>query len=149
MDVEKLQKINALANELKKHNFAQDNDEAVAQAEGVYGQKGQQKEQKEQEPSIVIDKMDDGLIEQKFQMLLQMHLQKYEQELQNVKQKLGQVSAELEQLKTTRVQAPKEQPVKEKQKELQTKPTESHPKRGNYTSADVDVQKMFYFGNKR
>jgi hypothetical protein len=146
MDVEKLQKINALANELKKHNFAQDNDDAVAQAEGVYNPK---EKQKEPEPSIVIDKMDDGLTEQKFQMLLQMHLQKYEQELQQVKTKLGEVSTELEQLKTTIFQMPKEQPVKEKQKELKSKPVESHPRRGDYTSADVDVQKMFYFGNKR
>ena len=36
MDVEKLQRINALASELRKHNFALSSDEAYQQAEQVY-----------------------------------------------------------------------------------------------------------------
>lgn len=143
MDVEKLQKINALANELKKHNFAKDNNDAYSQAEGVYDSK----KEKEPEQQVKIEKVDDGLIEQKFQMLLQMHLKKYDEELTSVKSALNQLHAQLEQLKNAK---PAEQ-KQEKQRELQPAeaPKEAHPKRGNYTSADVDVQKMFYFGNKR
>ncbi|MBW3019253.1 hypothetical protein KY329_03650 [Candidatus Woesearchaeota archaeon] len=138
MDVEKLQKINALANELKKHNFAKDNNDAVSQAEGIYDPK----KKAEPEPQVKVEQIDDGLIEQKFQMLLQMHLKKYEEELAGVKNALSQLHSQVAQLKTV-----KSEPKQEKQEELKAAPP--HPKRGNYTSADVDVQKMFYFGNKR
>jgi hypothetical protein len=31
----------------------------------------------------------------------------------------------------------------------QKKTNEPHPKRGNFNSGDVAIEKMFYFGNKR
>lgn len=143
MDVEKLQKINALANELRKHNFAKDNNDAFSQAEQVY----EQGRKKEPEQEIAVQKMDDTLMEQKFQMLLQMHLKKYEEEIANLKQSVIQLNSKMEQMKTAPVKA--EPAPKERQEPLKTQNAEPHPKRGNYTSADVDVQKMFYFGNKR
>jgi len=145
MDVEKLQKINALANELKKHNFAKDNDDAYAQAETIYCGSAKPKLQEEAKPAEV---KNDALMEQKFQMLLQMHLRKYEEEITNLKTAVASLNSELMTMKTKMTEVPRVE-TREKQQELKKEPVESHPKRGNYTSADVDVQKMFYFGNKR
>ena len=47
------------------------------------------------------------------------------------------------------VEEPEEEPQEEKpekQEKLQKK--EPHPKRGNFKSDDVSIEKMFYFGNK-
>jgi hypothetical protein len=38
---------------------------------------------------------------------------------------------------------------KEKQVELKTEAKEVHPRQGNFTPSDVDIQKMFYFGTKK
>jgi len=164
MNVEKLQKINALANELKKHQFATSNEEAFQQAEGVY-EHGKRLPEPESErltePAVksadssehsasVPHTQTDAFTERKMQLLLEMNNKKYEQEFTILRNALNQLNGELISLKERMrtMQTPKEQP-KQVQQELKTEPKASHPRQGSFTSSDVDIQKMFYFGTKR
>ena len=145
MDVEKLQKINALANELKKHNFAAGNDEAFKQAESVYDPKQQEKK------PMQTTKIEDSLSEKRFEIMLQMNNKRYDNEISMLKSALRQLAEEFTQMKQKIHERPaqRQEPPKPVQKELKTEPKQDHPKQGKFTSDDVDIQKMFYFGTKR
>lgn len=146
MDVDKLQKINMLANEFKKHNFALSSDEAYKQAEQVYEQ-GETQIVVEQ-PIITQRKQEDTLETRKIELLLEMNNKKYEQEIHVLKNAVNMLAQELEMLKAELQKQHVEQP-KEKQAALKTETKEDHPRQGKFQPADVDIQKMFYFGNKR
>ena len=149
MDVEKLQRINALASELRKHNFALSSDEAYQQAEQVY-ETGAVQQVVVEKPMQVQNS--DALAMRRFEMMLEQNNKKYEQEFATYRNAINMLASQLEVLKcelakTERVAA-SEKP-KEKQAELKTEVKESHPRQGNFQPSDVDIQKMFYFGAKR
>ncbi len=148
MDVFKLQKMNSLAGELKKHNFAGTNDEAYEQAEEVYMEA--EKEQEVASTGQVIVQKVDNLAEKRIELMLESTNTKYEQELHLLRSALGNMSQELETLKTEVKRLTETNPKqKEKQEALKTETKEAHPRQGNFTSEDVDIKKMFYFGAKK
>jgi len=148
MDVFKLQKINALASDLKKHNFASSSEDAYQQAEQVYV---------ESEPSVVAEVQPvvvqkvDSLAERRFELLLEQNNKKYEQEVHLLRSALSSLAQELEAVKSELRRLHEQAPPKpkEKQEPLKTEAKEDHPRQGKFTSTDVDIQKMFYFGAKR
>lgn len=161
--MDKLKKINELANELKKHNFAQSNDEAVKLAETFYKEntKNENQETSEEKTTITEEKQIDNLTEKKFELLLEIQEKKIMQELNHMrstinflKTRMELLNTEVEKLKGKAISSPisfqKKENEAETQANLQTKQEEKteNPRRGKYSSKDVDIQKMFYCGNK-
>jgi membrane-bound lytic murein transglycosylase MltF len=148
MDVFKLQKINALASDLKKHNFAVSSEDAYQQAEQVFAE--QEAPVVAEVQHVVVQKVD-SLAERRFELILEQNNKKYVQEIHLLRSALGSLAQELESVKSEirrlHEQAPSK--PKEKQEPLKTEVKEDHPRQGKFTSADVDIQKMFYFGAKR
>lgn len=149
MDVDKLQRINALASELRKHNFALSSDEAYQQAEQVYEGTGSQVIV-EQKP-MVTSQNQDALSMRRFEMMLEQNNKKYEQEFATYRNAINLLASQLEVLKAELSKFGREntEKPKEKQVELKTEVKEAHPRQGNFQPSDVDMQKMFYFGAKR
>lgn len=138
-----------LASELRRHNFASSSQDAVQQAQGFF-------EQKQVEKSVVVkpSMREDTLHDKRVEVLLEIQEKKYQQELALLRSALNRMSSELEMVKAemrklAEMPRSKELPQqKEKQEMLKTEEKQAHPRQGNFTSADVDIQKMFYFGNK-
>ncbi len=147
MDVFKLQKINNLAKELRNHNFASSSDSAFQQAEQVF-EEGQQVVI-EEKPAVV--QRVDALSERRFEMLLEQNNKRCEQEISLLRSALGSLANELECLKSELRKLSEQAPPKPKdrQEPLKTEVKEEHPRQGKFTSSDVDIQKMFYFGSKK
>jgi hypothetical protein len=145
MDVFKLQKINSLASELRRYNFADSSDSAFRQAEQVFEPAQVVVEEK---PSVALKV--DVLSERKFEMILEQNNKKYEQEINLLRSALGTLANEIEclksEMKKMSEQAPKQ---KDHQEPLKTEVKEENPRHGKFTSSDVDIQKMFYCGAKR
>lgn len=148
MDVFKLQRMNSLAAELKKHNFAQSSEDAFQQAEQVYVEKEQSPIS---EVSQVVVEKPNLLAERRFELILEQNNKKYEQELGLLRSALNSLAQQLEMVRAELHRAHEQAPPKPKevQAPLKTEVKEDHPRQGKFTSNDVDIQKMFYFGSKR
>ena len=146
MDIFKTQKINALASELKKHNFADSSEDAFQQAEQVLKESPVQQAAVEEKPVSSVSS--DHLAETKLKLMLDMNNKKYSQEISLLRSALGTLAQEVEGLKSQLVKL-SEQVPKEKQVPLKTEPKVPHPRQGNVTPDDVDLRKMFYFGTKK
>jgi parvulin-like peptidyl-prolyl isomerase len=146
MDVFKLQKINALASDLKKHNFAVSSEDAFQQAEQVYVE---QAPPLSEDAPVIVEKKVDNLAERRFELILEQNNRKYEQELGLLRSALNSLAVELESLKSE-LRKVHVEPLKQKEHQapLKTEPKEDHPRQGKFSPSDVDIQKMFYFGNK-
>jgi len=142
MDVVKLQKLNSLASELRKHNFASSSDDAFKQAEQVY----EQSEKTIRVESPVVERKTDSLSEHRFELLLEQQRLKYEQELGLLRSALGVLSNEFEVLKSEVRKFSEVPKVKERQEPLKTEPKVAHPRQGDFKPGDIDIQKMFYCG---
>ena len=148
MDVFKLQRMNSLAAELKKHNFASSSEDAFQQAEQVYVEK--EVSEISAEPQVVVQQKSDPLAERRVELILEQNNRKYEQELGLLRSAVNTLANELENLKSELRRLHVEQPKpKEQQVPLKTEPKEDHPRQGKFQPNDVDIQKMFYFGTKR
>jgi len=147
MDVFKLQKINSLASELRRYNFADSSDSAFRQAEQVFEPSVQQVVV-EEKPSVALKV--DVLSERKFEMILEQNNKKYEQEISLLRSALGTLANEIECLKSEMKKMSEQTPKqKDHQEPLKTEVKAENPRQGKFTSSDVDIQKMFYCGAKR
>ncbi len=158
VELDKLKKINELANELKKHKFAATNDEAAKLAEDFYTQK---KDIPEEPISEKIEKADELTIK-KFELIMEIQHKQLKSELETQKatmillhKKIEELKIEVETLKGKALSSPIQFEKKKDEPEVQaslSKPKKEekkeNPRSGDYTSEDVDIQKMFYFGNK-
>lgn len=148
MDVFKLQKINNLASDLRKHNFASSSEDAYQQAEQVFDE-GQSGQVVSEEPVRQVERVD-RLAERRFELLLEQNSKKYEQEILMLRSAVNTLHSEIESLKTSLHKLSEQAPPrpKEKQEPLKTEVKEEHPRQGKFQPSDVDIQKMFYFGKK-
>lgn len=152
IDVEKMKKMNSLVKEFKKHGMNADSTEATNQIKGMlYKQAPEQREMQGIHAAESVEGTE--LIEQKYQLLLEMNNKRFQQEIEALKTALNNLGSELQMLKAELkrvaeqpLQKPKE---KDKQEVLKTVPNEAHPRQGNYKPEDVSIEKMFYFGNGR
>ena len=147
MDVFKLQRMNSLAAELKKHNFASSSQDAFQQAEQVFAEAPVQSVS--DAPQLVVEHKADPLAERRFELILEQNNRKYEQELGLLRSAVNSLAMQLEGLKSELMKVHEAPRPKEQQVPLKTEPKEEHPRQGKFTSSDVDIQKMFYFGTKR
>jgi len=146
MDVFQLQRVNSLAAELKKHNFAVSSEDAFQQAEQVYAEV---KEQPADAPQVLVEQKVDTLAERRFELILEQNNKKYEQEIGLLRSALNSLAQQLDSLKSELHKLHESPKPREKQEPLKTEVKEDHPRQGKFTSNDVDIQKMFYFGAKR
>lgn len=149
MDVFKLQRMNNLAAELRKHNMASSSEDAYQQAEQVFDER--QAPQVSEETQVVVEQKVDHLAERRFELVLEQNNRKYEQELGLLRSALNTLANELENLKSELRRLHEQAPPKPKEQQtpLKTEPKEDHPRQGKFAPGDVDIQKMFYFGTKR
>ena len=169
-DVEKMKKLNDLAKELQKHNFADDSQEAYKFAEKIYAEKASdifgssipeasQTEPEVQAESVRVetqkeDSSNNELLERKYQLILEMNNKRFNEELISLKQQVQDVNSEIERLRLV-VRRLEEQGMTQKQVERQETinivdkkevPKESNPRQGDFKSSDVPIEKSFYFG---
>ncbi len=142
MDIEELKKINNLTVQLKKHGIPAD--DAFKQAESLF------KESKEDFSSAAVEtntSNQEYLLEKKFSLMLDMNNKKFQEAIDILSGSINALSQELAIIRNELAEARKAKPVqKEKQEELPKQ--ESHPKQGQFSSSDVSIEKMFYFGKK-
>src|ERR1041385_3670104 len=121
MDVDRLQRINALAGELKKRNFAMSSDDAYRQAEQVYDGTSNDSQAIIIEHAAPPQPKEDPLATRKIELMLEMATKKYEGELSAMRNAINMLAQEIELLKgemRKSVVAEASAPRKEKQAEL-------------------------------
>lgn len=154
-DIEKLKKIAKLSQEMRKHGFANYNDEAVKVAEGVYkgsladAQTPEQRHQALQETRSMANQSTpefENFVKQTTQRLNDM-----EERVSTVVSKMNEMIKEINTLqkggggsshekKESQAPLPKPEPK-------QGSGSEPHARSGNYTPQDVQIDKIFYFGS--
>lgn len=162
--IEDIKKINALAKELLQHNIVTTQDEAVVKArEMIVKKSGPATVQNEeyidlsrasvqQQPNHASEEWKDAMAKNNEYLVI---------ELKNIKNAVAMITQEMQSLRTELVslkQRPQQQPQPQvipqqtvqvtEVKTQSQQPTQPHPRAGNYTPADVSVEKFFYFGKK-
>lgn len=157
-DIEKLKKIAKLSQEMRKHGFATYHDEAVKAAEAVYKDTIATADTPEQRHAALQEsKRSMATTNPDFEKQISQRLNDIEANLSSVIGKMNEMIKEINTLQQgggSRA-APREAPrEKETQKPLpapEQKPAaqEPHARSGNYTPQDVQIDKIFYYGNKK
>jgi uncharacterized protein YukE len=152
MNITDVQKMNALASELRKNHFAGSSVDAYQQAQDIMHSREEHKDSvPSRDHSVVQDQA--ALFEKRFQLILEMNNKKYDQEFALLRSAINQLVGELNmvrgELQKAREQIHEAPKPKEVQQPLKTEVKEAHPRQGNFTSSDVDIKKMFYFGTKK
>ncbi|MBD3303527.1 hypothetical protein GF343_00110 [Candidatus Woesearchaeota archaeon] len=151
MNVEKLKKMNELSKELKKHGVADSTKEAFAKAgnmvrDEAVGEVISRSEQKPEQGSS---------FDKQYQVTLERQNRQLAGEINTLKQTVAELKQAVEQLKKEpRPKPPEPRPEPEPpgpptvQAKLKKEESKDNPKQGKYTSEDVAVEKVFYFGKK-
>ena len=155
MDVDEVKKVNELSKELQKHGIVDDSQDGLSEAQKIV----QVQEPPEpgpmrpplQEPEEPAQEMD-ALTQKKIELIMQMSTKKLRQEVNTLKEQITALAQELSQVKTEvgslrlkEVREEAQEPVKESPK-VTEKSEKEHPRHGKYSSDDVDLKKVFYFG---
>ena len=160
MDINKVQKLNDLAVNLKKHNIVTDKEDAVAAAETIYGkQNNYTHESLQQSPNDFSDLKKDV-------RKMTFALQRSFEEIKNLKGQVNRLEKELNdarvnQLTPRKVIEKPKAPIPQNQAPQQAKPVavqtsipEAEQKitspidRNGVAPSDVAIDKFFYYGDK-
>ena len=157
--IEDVQKVNEMAQELLNQGMAKDREDAVKKAQEVLNKNIQNQQSINSENKVEVTEENKGL--EYYKNMISRTKEQMERQLSVFTQKMNEMIKEIndikEQLKSrgpaksaSEMNVDTEQPIAESTQEKQTelKKDEPHPKRGNATSEDVSIEKMFYFGNK-
>ena len=148
VDVNKLQKINKLALELKEKQMASSMDEAVSMAEKMIRN---DKEVSCLQSNTQVQKEESTEDSLKFRKV-NYKLKEHEELLIAIQNKMNEMITEINNLQKQKkssspVQVPEEKQTVFKEKDKQkTKPTN---RSGDYTPGDVDINEFFYSGSKK
>ncbi len=159
MDINKVQKLNDLAVNLKKHNIVSDKEDAVAAAEEIYGRQNNFTNE--------LDYNDDFHDLKKDVRKLTFALQRSFEEIKNLKGQVNRLEKELNDARVNQLpprKIEKSAPIKnpesqENQAPAKPKPvqkviSDAEPKitspidRNGIAPSDVAIDKFFYFGDK-
>ena len=156
--IEDIQKVNALAQELLKAGMATDRADAVVRAEQMLSKNVVNRQQTVSSTNTIEVSKDTEY----YKKLVEKAKEEMTAELNLFRNKMNEIISEINEIKkqmntvaTSRSASDaglnsdcsvKETFKQDKQTEL--KKPEPHPKRGEWTSNDVAVEKMFYFGHK-
>jgi len=97
-----------------------------------------------------------AIIEEKYRMLFDQQMKKVDKQMQLMKDTIQAMAMEFQAVKSqmadlqqmrSQILEKAKQPDTQKALPSDAKPA-THPRQGNYKPADVDIQKMFYFGHK-
>lgn len=162
MDVDRIQKINALALNLMKQGLAQDREEAVIQAEKIYrdvdsGSSYQSVRErmgdieKQAAASKSAETAQEPLKDDKIKEILEQNAAFMVKKIKEFQEQMQVMRKEMDYLKSKMMwQRPaQEAPAQSSSQSSseQAKPsTPSHPRSGNYKEADVSIEKFFYMG---
>ncbi len=152
MDLDQLQRINALSHELKKHKMAGTSEEAFTQAQQIIQVLPRQNAQEQQESVTIETAPAPNLIEtRQFQIEMERMRNAFAEEIDVMRTAMNQLITEVNSLREelSRVKSAQPPKPKEKQAELKTEPKTAHPRQGDWKPGDVDIQKMFYYGTKK
>jgi len=168
MDIERMKKINSMIPELKKQGFAKNNREAAIQSDAifkhddkpsvieetsnVYGETAAPQQEAKNQPEPAVEPVSStsspellakvGALEEKVGNL--------ENDVTAIIEKLNEMIGVISELEQAKGQIPsgEAQPKETQKKIAEPEKKEPHARSGNYTSADVDINKIFYYGNK-
>ncbi len=177
MDVDRIQRINALALNLMKQGLAQDREDAVTQAERMVRNETvkdyqsfkdtMQAVKSEAQPAPVAQEsaVQDDLHPEKIKDILQQNTQFMVKKIKEFQEKVDSLEKELAGLRTrmTYERLPTAQDVRGSAQGTEESPGASntpkgsanppanavHPRSGNYKEGDVSIEKFFYMGNKK
>jgi hypothetical protein len=170
MDVERIQKINAMALELMKQGLAADREDAVAQAERIFKAKGSAEysairdtmQKVEEQANPETPRGESGDISQgQLKDILEQNTKYVVRKLKEVEEKLAALEKDIASINTKMTYNRPVQSVQEPPKlgEIHTPnpvprgpgaqvSASSHPRTGNFNEAEVSIEKFFYMGRK-
>ena len=157
MNVNDVAKMNQMMKELQKHGIAQGAPDAFSQAQEIMGEKKVVTLRDDNQGGIAVESVQvagSAMIESRVNLMLDMNNKKVDSQIVTMKDTIAALAMEIEKLKFELKKFSDQkahkvvQVVQETQKSLQTEAKAPHPRQGNFTSNDVDIGKMFYFGHK-
>lgn len=149
MNVDQIKKINEMSKILRSHGIAADSQEGTKIAEEL-AQKIIPQESTPHPSSSNVD----------VELLLERATRRFQQQIEELKTKIQQLEGQMNHMssrinqKQAQQQSQPEQSTQNTQEQLQTQTKEKKQEQqnasrsGEYTSDDVSVEKMFYYGNK-
>ncbi|RME78034.1 hypothetical protein D6774_02385 [Candidatus Woesearchaeota archaeon] len=171
MDIEKLQRVTTLAKEFMHHGMAQSMDDAVTMAEKqIYGTQSVTQIKQGLQSSVVLQEEESSMIValrklERVNQTQQRDIASMQQKMNEMIQVINNLESQLNKLKQRPLEQKAQQVIKETvqaqqpqqdQTVAQEEPasqqaevpraTQGHARSGNFTSNDVSIEKMFYFG---
>ena len=150
MDVEKLQKINALARELLQHKMASSMDDAVKMAEEqLRGKPIVSEIRQTMEPPKPVQEPQKEASSDEVKRLMK-KVDEHASVIDSMSKKMNEMISEINNLQSElkRVKTIQVPEGKEQSKLRPPEKKEAHAKVGIYNPDDVSIEKMFYFGQK-
>ncbi len=155
MSVEDVQEINKMAQELLRHRIVTSRDDAVREAERMLSKKLVEPKSAAAEKSEAFDSGAD-----RHRIMIERTKEHMDRQMAEVRQELAKLYQEIIKMKE-QMAALRNIEQRQVQSDISVGPREakrlpdvpaekreSHPKRGDYTSNDVAIEKIFYYGNK-
>ncbi len=138
MDVTKIQKLNDMANNLKKHNIGYSSDGAISAAERIYGSEN---EFSREIPEQQVNELDELRKEVRKLTIAMQHVV---QDLKELKEKNEKLEKELNDARVgiSRQRTNEQRTLREEPERDLNKPID----RNNIAPSEVSVEKFFYYG---
>lgn len=152
-DIEQLKKMNKMIPELKKHGFAASSDEAVTQSGQIYKNRFVEETKEKVSQKFEDSPKEDNVGEDKLERFKNFTNQRFNQieaNISTVTAKMNEMIKIINKLEKLQDSTPvKEDPsVRQTKIKPEDKKEDGNPRSGNYNSKDVEIDKIFYFGNK-
>jgi len=149
MDMEQLRKINTLSNELKRHHMAESSMDAYSQAQSIVQVIPKTALASNDGAVVMQEAVADPLVARQMDLEIQRIQKGFSEELEVMRNAMNQIILEVNSLREDLSKAQEAQPPKQKEKQVELKTEEKvpHARVGHFQPGDVDIQKMFYFGN--
>jgi len=156
-DIEKLKKMNQMIPELKKHGFATDNSDAAKQSAEIY----QNRYVEETKAQIASDSdttgSTTGPVSQggvtfdhlnRIKTFVNGRLNDMEASISTVTAKMNEMIKMINKLEKMQGSTAVKDDPETRQTVIKKEEKPTNPRSGNYNSNDVQIDKIFYFGNK-
>lgn len=168
MDVERIQKINAMALELMKQGLATDREDAVNQAERIFKSKGAAEyssmrdtmtkveaeasgSEPKSEASAPIPADEIKTIMERNTIFMVKKLKEIEEKILALEKDMASVTSRITFQRTAQAEA---QAASQPQPQIQRGPNPvisaaNHPRTGSFNESEVSIEKFFYMGGKK
>lgn len=155
MDIDRIQKVNMLANNLMKQGLASDKDDAIRQAERIYDVQTPNRVEVQEETAVP---KQGGITEDKLHEILEKNTQFLVKTIRDFSKRLDEMEQKLSSRSRIQVEplqqaVPPAQPARPAYVERSAPPAPpapppTNPRSGNYNDEDVSIEKFFYMGSK-